>query len=133
MKWKKGIASGIAAAIVLTALSFTFTLVPGTGEWYSATFPKMVTPAAMLAMTLSLIAVGMFMGLVYSMVNPSIPGRGLRKGLNYGAMVWLLAGIMWPIMMIGFAPARMWAAEFAASLVSYAAAGAAIAAIYEKA
>jgi mannose/fructose/N-acetylgalactosamine-specific phosphotransferase system component IIC len=47
-------------------------------------------------------------------------------------MVWLLAGLMWPFMMMGFAPAYMWITELISGLITYSIAGAVIAIIYKK-
>lgn len=132
MEWKKGFVSGVTAGVVLTAISLLCWMVPSTAEWYSTTFPMMVAPEAMPAMTLSIFAVGLFMGLIYSVISPAVPGEGIRKGINYGIMVWLLAGLMWPIMMAGFAPTNVWMTELAAGLAGYAITGAAIAIIYSK-
>jgi hypothetical protein len=65
-------------------------------------------------------------------INSAVPGEGTRKGVNYGIMVWLLAGLMWPIMMMGFAPVYMWITELVSGLISYSIAGAVIAIIYER-
>ncbi len=110
MEWKKGVISGIIAGIVMLLIGSLcpFMMIPGVTQWYSLTFPEMSSPRAMSTMTAGIILMGIFMGLVYSVINPAIPGEGARKGLNYGIMVWLLAGLMWPIMMMGFAPAYMY-------------------------
>jgi len=132
MELKKGLISGIIAAIVLTVIFFILMMVTNTGEWYRATFPEMMTAEAMWTTTLSILFVGMFMGLIYSVINSAVPGKGIRKGLNYGFMVWLLAGFMWPIMMIAFAPANIWVVELVSGLISYSITGAVMAIIYEK-
>ena len=132
MEWKKGLISGIVAGIVMLVIGSAFVIVPGATEWYSETFPEMLSPLAMSAMMASIILLGIFMGLIYSVINAAIPGEGARKGVNYGFMVWLLAGLMWPIMMIGFAPAYLWITELISGLVTYSIAGAVIAILYEK-
>lgn len=132
MEWKKGLISGIAAGVVLTVIGFAFMMVLGTGDWYSATFPQMMSPGAMWAMTFSIFIVGLLMGLVYSVINSAVPGKGVRKGVNYGIIVWLLAGLMWPFMMMGFAPVYIWLIELISGLISYSVTGAVIAIVYEK-
>ena len=132
MELKKGLISGIIAAIVLMVIFFITMMVTNTGEWYIAMFPEMMTTEAMWAGTLSTLLIGIFMGLIYSVINSAVPGTGMKKGLNYGFMVWLLAGIMWPIMMIAFAPITIWIIELISGLISYSIAGAVIAIIYEK-
>jgi len=135
MEWKKGVISGIIAGIVMLLIGSAFMVIPfttGVTQWYSVTFPEMSSPRAMSTMTAGIILMGIFMGLVYSVINSAIPGEGARKGLNYGIMVWLLAGLMWPIMMMGFAPAYMWITELINGLITYSIAGAVIAIIYKK-
>jgi uncharacterized membrane protein len=132
MEWKKGLISGIIAGVVLTVIGFAFMMIPGTSEWYSTTFPQMAAPEAMWAMTLSIFLVGLFMGLVYSVINSAVPGEGARKGVNYGIMVWLFAGVMWPVMMMGFAPAYIWIIELITGLINYSITGVVIAIVYKK-
>ena len=133
MEWKKGVISGIIAGIVMLIIGSAFMMIPGVTEWYTVTFPEiMVSPMAMSIMTVGVVLIGIFMGLIYSVINSAIPGEGARKGLNYGIMVWLLAGLTWPIMMVGFAPAYLWIAELINGLITYSIAGAVLAIIYGK-
>lgn len=135
MEWKKGVISGIIAGIVMLLIGLVFMMIPftpGLTQWYSVTFPEMSSPMAMSIMMVGIVVIGIFMGLVYSVINSAIPGEGARKGVNYGFMVWLLAGLMWPIMMMGFAPAYMWITELINGLITYSIAGAVIAIIYKK-
>ena len=135
MEWKKGLISGIIAGIVMLLIGLVFMMIPftpGLTQWYSVTFPEMSSPMAMSIMMAGIVVIGIFMGLVYSVINSAIPGEGARKGVNYGFMVWLLAGLMWPIMMMGFAPAYMWITELINGLITYSIAGAVIAIIYKK-
>jgi hypothetical protein len=126
MELKRGLISGIFAAIALTGMFSILMNVTKTGEFYR-NYLGYNTPVAICALF-----VGMFMGLIYSVINSAIPGIGIRKGLNYGFMVWLLAGFMWPIMIIPFAPAYIWILELISGLISYPIAGAVMAIIYEK-
>nr|QNO54269.1 hypothetical protein FGBIHFOD_00009 [Methanosarcinales archaeon ANME-1 ERB7] len=135
MEWKKGVISGIIAGIVMLLIGLVFMMIPftpGVTQWYSVTFPEMSSPMAMSIMMAGIVLIGIFMGLVYSVINSAIPGEGARKGVNYGFMVWLLAGLMWPIMMMGFAPAYMWITELINGFITYSIAGAVIAIIYKK-
>jgi len=135
MEWKKGVISGIIAGIVMLLIGLVFMMIPftpGLTQWYSVTFPEMSSPMAMSIMMAGIVVIGIFMGLVYSVINSAIPGEGARKGVNYGIMVWLLAGLMWPIMMMGFAPAYLWITELINGLITYSIAGAVIAIIYKK-
>jgi len=132
MEWKKGLISGIIAGIVMLIIGSAFMMIPGVTEWYNVTFPEMVAPTAMSIMTVGVVLSGIIMGLVYSVINSAIPGEGARKGLNYGIMVWLLAGLTWPIMIMGFAPAYLWIAELINGLITYSIVGAVLAIIYGK-
>ena len=132
MEWKKGLISGIIAGIVMLIIGSAFMMIPGVTEWYTEKFPEMMAPTAMSIMTVGVVLSGIIMGLVYSIINSAIPGEGARKGLNYGIMVWLLAGLTWPIMMMGFAPAYLWIAELINGLITYSIVGAVLAIIYGK-
>ena len=132
MEWKKGLISGIIAGIVMLIIGSAFMMIPGVTEWYTEKFPEMMAPTAMSIMTVGVVLSGIIMGLVYSVINSAIPGEGARKGLNYGIMVWLLAGLTWPIMMMGFAPAYLWIADLINGLITYSIAGALLAIIYGK-
>ena len=132
MQWKKGLISGIIAGIVMLIIGSAFMMIPGVTEWYTEKFPEMMAPTAMSIMTVGVVLSGIIMGLVYSIINSAIPGEGARKGLNYGIMVWLLAGLTWPIMMMGFAPAYLWIAELINGLITYSIVGAVLAIIYGK-
>jgi len=132
MQWKKGLISGIIAGIVMLIIGSAFMMIPGVTEWYTEKFPEMMAPTAMSIMTVGVVLGGIFMGLVYSVINSAIPGEGARKGLYYGIMVWLLAGLTWPIMIMGFAPAYLWIAELINGLITYSIVGAVLAIIYGK-
>ena len=132
MEWKKGLISGIIAGIVMLIIGSAFMMIPGVTEWYTEKFPEMMAPTAMSIMTVGVVLSGIIMGLVYSVINSAIPGEGARKGLNYGIMVWLLAGLTWPIMIMGFAPAYLWIAELINGLITYSIVGAVLAIIYGK-
>jgi uncharacterized membrane protein len=69
MELKKGLISGIIAAIVLNIIYFILMIVTNAGEWYESKFPDMMTPEAMWTGILSLFLIGIFMGLIYSVVR----------------------------------------------------------------
>jgi hypothetical protein len=128
MDYQKGVLSGVVAGIVLVVLSFVMgMLMPANTEWYMQMFPQM----NLSLMTFSMFLVGLFMGLVYSVVSPSVPGEGIRKGVNFGVMVWLFAGVMWPVMAASFAPVSIWLGDLVANLILYAVAGAALVSVYK--
>jgi hypothetical protein len=132
MEWKKGLVAGIITGILIIILEFLLMVIPGYSEWYMVTFPQMMSPAGMITGPASSFIMGIIMGLIYAMINRSIPGKGLMKGINYGIMVWLLSSLMWPIMMMSFAPVYMWITELASGLIIYSIVGAVISFIYGK-
>jgi uncharacterized membrane protein len=128
MDYKKGMVSGVVVGIVLVMLGFVSgMLMPANNEWYMQMFPDI----SLTSMVLSMFLMGPFMGLVYSVVEPSIPGEGLRKGINYGVIVWLFAGVMWPVMASSFAPLSIWLGDLIANLILYAIAGAVLVTVYK--
>ena len=121
---KKGWISGISAGILLNVFSFIFSyLVPGKNAWYAEQFPEMMGLLGMIVMIISYFIPGLIMGLGYEMINGSLPWKGTKKGVIFGVGVWLLAGTMWPIMMISYAPMMLWVSEFITGFVSYAIVG----------
>ena len=101
---------------------------PAYSEWYMTMFTDM----NMNMMWISTIIFGIFMGLVYSVVGKAVPGKKCRKGFNYGLMVWLLAGLMWPLMSIGFAPFMISMYDLITGFITYGLAGIALVKVYEK-
>jgi len=120
---KKGIVSGIVASLVLMVLSFLFGMIPGQTEWYMEMFPGMANLLGLITTYGSYFVVGMVMGIAYDITNKTLPWKAWKKGFVFGVGAWLLAGTMWPIMMISFAPATLWIIEFIKGFVIYSAAG----------
>jgi hypothetical protein len=128
MDLKKGILPGIVVGIVLVLLSIVSgILMPANSEWYMQMFPEM----SLLSMTLSIFLTGLFMGLVYSVIEASVPGENVRKGINFGVIVWLFSGVMWPIMASSFAPVSIWLVDLIANLILYSIAGAVLVKVYK--
>lgn len=51
-------------------------------------------------LTLGNLVMALILVLVYALVSSGIPGKGTRKGMNYGFIVWLLSlGGMWAVLM----------------------------------
>ncbi len=132
MNWNKGLISGIVGGIVLNIVSFILSMIPWMNTWYAQTFPQMITSFGLAMMVVSLLLVGLFMGLIYSVVRDSIPGKSASKGINYGFICWLLAGTMWPIMMISFAPTIVWVTELIADFITFLVGGIVVALLYER-
>ena len=121
---KKGIVSGIVASLVMIILSFLFSMIiPGQTEWYLKMFPGMANMLGLITTYSSYFVIGIVMGVAYDMVNKALPWKAWKKGFVFGIGAWLLAGTMWPIMMISFAPAYLWIAEFISGFILYSAAG----------
>jgi uncharacterized membrane protein len=128
MDLKNGILPGIVVGIVLVLLSIVSgILMPANSEWYMQMFPKM----SLLSMTLSIFLTGLFMGLVYSVIEASVPGENVRKGINFGVIVWLFSGVMWPVMASSFAPVSIWLVDLIANLILYSIAGAVLVKVYK--
>jgi uncharacterized membrane protein YagU involved in acid resistance len=129
MDYKKGILSGIVAGIVLLVLGFIMSMIyPAYSEWYMKVFAEM----DMTWMWIATMLTGIFMGLIYAVINKSIPGKDCKKGFNYGVLVWLLAGVMWPIMAIGYAPIMITIYDLFSGFVMYGLAGVALSKVYAK-
>ena len=75
---------------------------------------------------------GFMLTTVYTVIHPSLPGRGLRKGVSYGMIVWGLRVVMWALstyMMTDMAPASI-AISVVTGLIEVLILGLVIAAIY---
>ncbi len=132
MNSKRSLMGGIVAGIALNVMSFAFGFLPGKNEFYRQMFPGMISLIGMATMIGSLLLIGIFMGLIYGVINTSLPGKKLKKGAIYGLMVFLLAGTMWPIMMISFAPVYIWLSELIVGLVEFVIAGIIVSVIYHQ-
>jgi len=82
MEWKKGVISGIVAGILMLLIGSAFMVIPGVSQWYSVTFPEMSSLMAMSIMMAGIVLIGIFMGLVYSVINSAIPGE-VDKWINH--------------------------------------------------
>jgi hypothetical protein len=50
---------------------------------------------------------GFMLAVIYAVIHPSLPGRGWKKGISYGLIVWGLRVVMWAFstyMMTDMAP-----------------------------
>ena len=130
---KKGVVSGIIAGVLINLFALVWNLlVPGRSMWYAQAFPGMASMLGLIVTVVSFFIPGLVMGLAYDVVNKSLPWKDWKKGFAFGVGVWLLAGLMWPIMMISYAPTSIWLAEFITGFVQYAIVGLAIEAVYKK-
>lgn len=132
MNWKRCLLAGILAGIVMNVISFLFGLLPGKSDFYTQMFPGLMSLGGLIAMVASNFLIGIFMGLIYGVVEKSLSGSKVKKGLVFGLIVFLLAGTMWPVMMMGFVSAYFWITELVAGLVTYLLGGLVVAGIYKK-
>ncbi len=75
------------------------------------------------------LATGLIFASSYSLLKASVPGAGIRKGLNFGLLLFLIAGVPFTLttyLLLAVPPALLfsWAVE---ALITYAAGGAAFA------
>lgn len=140
MKIKKGALAGVAAGITLIIVStiLFFALSSWTLSLYqaSAAVWKPMEPLSRWVGGLYawLMIEGIILGIAYSVIHVAIPGSGLRKGLNYGALLWILVTIPGMAMTYLFfaVPNALILDWLAEGLVSYLIAGAVLAKVYDK-
>jgi uncharacterized membrane protein YagU involved in acid resistance len=133
MDCKKGIVSGIVATIVFFIVSFILEMLyPPRNAWFIQNFPEMMTGNGAMFFFLSMIVLGLAMGIFYDIFRQAISGQGIKKGLKYGIIVFILGGLMFPIMMLGYAPTDIAISEIVFSLINYSIVGIAIEMVYSK-
>ncbi|MCS4541620.1 MAG: hypothetical protein HY929_04770 [Euryarchaeota archaeon] len=93
INWKKGIIAGIAAGVVFLVVGMVsgFIFSPE----YAAT-PQLWKPMTG-AWWYQIIALnfleGILYGLIFSVLYNGIPGKGWKRGLNFGLILWLVATV----------------------------------------
>ncbi|MEW6483001.1 MAG: hypothetical protein AB1397_08445 [bacterium] len=102
MRLKKGLVAGLVAGIVMMVIGV---ITAGMSKgWYQATpqcwivsvIPidiRSVFSPTSLWLTCFGGFVGILFGLVYSVVQAGIPGTGIKKGLIYGFLLYLIGGL----------------------------------------
>jgi len=93
MNWKKGIIAGLVAGIVILIVGML------SGSLLAVDYTK--TPELWKPMTgnwwYNIIALdfleGILYGIVFTLLYNGIPGKGWRKGLNYGLILWVIATV----------------------------------------
>ena len=130
---KKGVITGIVAGITFEILGFLMMFgFPAQNEWYSQIFSDMMTTSGMLTTIISGFVVAFFAGAFYDTVNKVVKGKGWKKGAMYGLAIWVLAGTMWPIMMLSFAPMNILVTEWVLNIITYVLVGIVIATVHKK-
>jgi hypothetical protein len=134
MNWKKVIISGLVAGVVILVVGML------TGSLFSVDYSK--TPELWKEMTgnwyYQMWAVDFVEGIIYAMVFTvlynSIPGKGWKKGLNYGIILWLVGTV--PGMMLTYltmaVPDMIVASWTFGGLISLVIAGSAMALVHDK-
>ena len=133
MNWKKGTLSGIVATIVFLAVSFALEpFYPERGVWFAQEFPGLMTEQGLPFFFLAILVLGLVMGLFYGRLQSVVPGQGVKKGIVYGLGFFVAGGILFPIMMLGYAPPLIAVSEIVFSIINYAIAGTAVQLVHER-
>lgn len=134
INWKKGITAGIVAGIVI--------LIVGLALGYLLPVDYTSTPQLWKPMTgdwwYNMAAIDIVEGIIYAVVFTllfdSIPGKGWKKGLNYGLILWVVATI--PGMLMTYftmtVPDSIVASWVIGDLITLAIAGITISTVYNK-
>lgn len=106
INWKKSIIAGVVAGIVYIAVgmlvwylpsSYLMPLYEASARLWKPMEPMIIWQAQMWG--LQLIEVIIFAA-VFSLLYNGIPGKGVRKGLNYGFILWIVGTL--PGMMLTY-------------------------------
>ncbi len=103
MNWKQIVISAVVFALVaqiIHTVGAVLTMDYYVNPAYFALWSKLMMPEAgppgtefFVASLVVNFAIGLTFAGVYSMLKKSIPGKGLMKGVNYGLLLFLLAGL----------------------------------------
>ena len=95
---KRFIFAGVAASVLFLVLD---ALLGTAGGYIGAQFfgvPSEQPPGIEAKIALGLVfelVNGFMLTLIYAIIQPGLPGRGWRKGISYGLIVWGLRVVMW--------------------------------------
>jgi hypothetical protein len=110
MNTKRLIVAGIAASVLFLVLDAVLGMAGGfIGAQVfglSVEQPPGIEDKMMIAPVFELIN-GFMLAVIYAVIHPSLPGRGWKKGISYGLIVWGLRVVMWAFstyMMTDMAP-----------------------------
>lgn len=139
MDIRKGIIAGLLAGIAMVLVdSIIWTATQGylmpLYESSAALWKPMDSGSWMVQMVALDIADGLIFGLVYSVIYAGIPQSGMRKGICYGFLVWLVGLV--PGMAVSYlmmtVPGMIIVSWLLGGLVDLLAMGAVLAVAYEK-
>ena len=110
MNTKRLIVAGIVASVLFLVLDAALGTAGGFvgAQVFSLPFeqPPGIEDKMMIAPVFELIN-GFMLAVIYAVIHPSLPGRGWKKGISYGLIVWGLRVVMWAFstyMMTDMAP-----------------------------
>lgn len=136
MKIIRGILGGIAFSII-SGITSLFTYLELFSKW-TEQINHLLRPMESLQMRFGMlfaeVITGLTVAFIYAILHKGIPGTGIKKGLNFGLIIWLVwgfAGELYWYMMSPIPIALMFIGWFE-SLMVLSLGGIAIAAIYGK-
>jgi len=98
MNIKRLLVAGIAASVLFLILDMFFGTAGGFIGAQIFGLPFEQPPGIEAKMTLGLVFElinGFMLAVIYAVIHPSLPGRGWKKGISYGLIVWGLRVVMW--------------------------------------
>jgi len=137
MNVKRLVIAGVAASVFFLVLDAALGMAGGLigARVFGLPFeqPPGMEGKMMISLIFELIN-GFMLAVIYAVIHRSLPGRGWRKGLSYGLIVWGLRVVMWAFstyMMTDMAPVLI-AITVMTGLVEVLILGVVIAAIYKE-
>jgi hypothetical protein len=98
MNAKRLIVAGIAASVLFLVLDAVLGMAGGFvgAQVFGLPFeqPPGIENKMMISPVFELIN-GFMLAVIYAVIHPSLPGRGWKKGISYGLIVWGLRVVMW--------------------------------------
>jgi hypothetical protein len=96
MNIKRFIMAGAVASVLFLMLDAAFGVVGGLiGDQCFGLSPAQPDEAKMMFGLVFELINGFMLAVFYTVIHPSLPGRGWKKGISYGLIVWGLRVVMW--------------------------------------
>jgi hypothetical protein len=98
MNLKRLVVAGIVASVLFLALDAALGTAGGFIGAEAFGVPIEQPPGFKAKMKFGLIFElinGFMLAVIYAVIHPSLPGRGWKKGISYGLIVWGLRVVMW--------------------------------------
>ena len=139
MEFFKGLISGIIAGLVLALINC---ILPSFNLLYQIMY-KFIHPNHLMMigsgdsdtvviMFIYHFTLGFLMMIIYLIINSGIPGKGIRKGFNYGILIWLLTGLFPLTIHLIWGTNVFIILILLSGLIGYSIVGAVIAVMFEK-